>query len=200
MKKKFLITLSVVACAILLVVGSIAGTVAYLTSVKAVTNTFTVGAISITLNESKVDVYGTVVTPEERVITNTYKLVPGRTYTKNPVVTVTQDSEECWLFVKVENGLADIEVSGNTTIDAQIKANGWTALDGQAGVYYKANVTSTSTDTLTHNVFASFTLASNANVASYKDAEIKVTAYAVQSAELNDVNDAWNAVKNMSAN
>ena len=52
MKKKFLKALVMVGCAILLVIATITGTVAYLTSVKEVTNTFTVGKVEITLDES----------------------------------------------------------------------------------------------------------------------------------------------------
>ena len=43
-------------CAILLVGATIAGTVAYLTSQKTDTYTFTVGKVSITLTEDKINV------------------------------------------------------------------------------------------------------------------------------------------------
>lgn len=49
MKKK----IAIVAVALLLVAGSILGTLAYLTDTKAVTNTFTVGNVSIELIESQ---------------------------------------------------------------------------------------------------------------------------------------------------
>ena len=42
-------------CAVMLVVGSVAGTMAYLTSNDSVTNTFTVGNVVITLDETNVD-------------------------------------------------------------------------------------------------------------------------------------------------
>ena len=42
------------ACAILLVCISVGATVAYLTDMKSVTNTFTVGKVAITLDEKDV--------------------------------------------------------------------------------------------------------------------------------------------------
>ena len=42
-------------CAVLLVVATVMGTMAYLTSTDTVTNTFTVGKVAITLDEAKVN-------------------------------------------------------------------------------------------------------------------------------------------------
>ena len=50
-KKAMLMTL----CAIILVVATVFGTMAYLTSTDEVNNTFTVGNVKITLDEAKVD-------------------------------------------------------------------------------------------------------------------------------------------------
>ena len=47
-----------VLCVILLVVASVMGTLAYLTDTEAVTNTFTVGKVGITLDETDVDETG----------------------------------------------------------------------------------------------------------------------------------------------
>ena len=51
--------LLVLACAGCLVIGTVFGTMAYLTSTKSVTNTFTVGDVEIKLDEAVVDEYGT---------------------------------------------------------------------------------------------------------------------------------------------
>ena len=46
-------------CAVMLVVGSVAGTMAYLTSSTGdVVNTFTVGNVAITLDEANVEAFG----------------------------------------------------------------------------------------------------------------------------------------------
>lgn len=52
--KALLLTL----CAALLVCATVLATMAFLTAKDAVTNTFTVGNVAITLDEAKVDVYG----------------------------------------------------------------------------------------------------------------------------------------------
>ena len=53
-------------CAVLLVVASVLGTIAYLTANDKVTNTFTVGQVAINLDEAKVTEDGKAVTPAER--------------------------------------------------------------------------------------------------------------------------------------
>lgn len=94
--KKFK-ALLVVACALLLVAASVFGTMAYLTSTDTVTNTFTVGKVNIKLDEAKVDADGKPVANAERVKENSYKLLPGHTYTKDPTVTVEAGSEASYV-------------------------------------------------------------------------------------------------------
>ena len=95
--KALLLTL----CAVLLVAASVLGTMAYLTSTAKVENTFTIGKVEIKLDEAKVNANGI---PEEgaaRVTGNSYKLMPGNTYTKDPTVTVKAGSEESYVRMKV---------------------------------------------------------------------------------------------------
>ena len=92
MKKKLLSLL----CVVLLVVGAVFGTYAYLTDTDEAVNTFTVGKVDIELDEADVDVYGKV-DSNERVKANTYKLIPGHTYVKDPTVTVKAGSEESYV-------------------------------------------------------------------------------------------------------
>lgn len=90
--KALLLTL----CAVLLVAASVLGTMAYLTSTDTVTNTFTVGKVEIKLDETD------VTNPTgSRVQANSYKLMPGTTYTKDPTVTVKAGSEESYVRMKV---------------------------------------------------------------------------------------------------
>ena len=90
--KALLLTL----CAVLLIAASVLGTMAYLTSTDTVTNTFTVGNVEIKLDETDVtDPNG------PRVKANSYKLMPGTTYTKDPTVTVLKGSEESYVRMKV---------------------------------------------------------------------------------------------------
>lgn len=95
--KALLLTL----CAVLLVAASVLGTMAYLTSSAEVKNTFTIGKVEIKLDEAKVNADGIPVEGAARVTANSYKLMPGTTYTKDPTVTVKAGSEESYVRMKV---------------------------------------------------------------------------------------------------
>ena len=210
MTKKIMKTLAVAMCAVLLVAGSIAGTMAYLTSTATVSNTFTAGKVKITLDEAKVNAYGQPVDAEgnvvelsvaSRVAANEYKLIPGKTYTKDPIIHVAVGSEECYLFVKVENGISAIEsvADPGTSVAAQLLAKGWTLLSGD--VYYRETAVDARNTKQDIPVFDNFTIATNADVSTYgdggsnEDAKIVVTAYAVQKDGFNDAGEAWDATK-----
>lgn len=172
-------------CMAALIAVSVLGTMAYLTSTDTVTNTFTVGKVAITLDEAKVNDAGVAVTPVERVKANSYKLMPGHSYTKDPTVHVTDGSENCYIFVKVENGISDIEASGDTTIAAQLAAKGWKAVDGTTDVYVYAGTEegATKKDLAAGSsavVFDSFKIADTADIARKAGSTIKITAYAIQ--------------------
>lgn len=95
--KALLLTL----CAVLLVTASVLGTMAFLTSTASVENTFTVGSVKITLDEAKVTTDGKPVEGAARVAENSYKLMPGHTYTKDPTIHVDAASEDCFIRAKV---------------------------------------------------------------------------------------------------
>lgn len=176
------------ACAIMLVCATIAGTLAYLTSKDAVTNSFTVGNVSITLDEAPVDADGQE-TEGARVKTNDYKLLPGKEYDKDPTIHVNTGSEDCYVFVKIENGIANIEAEGNTTITNQMKILGWTEVD--SGIYGKATPVSAGDDVV---VFENFTISGSVDhdtLAAYTESTIDVTAYAIQADGFKSANDAW---------
>lgn len=175
-------------CAVLLVSATIMGTMAYLTSSDVVTNTFTVGSVRITLDEAPVDVYGTVV-QGDRVKANTYKLVPGHFYTKDPTIHVTQGSEECWLFVKIVDEIAAIE--DTTTVADQLTAKGWTCIDPTNNIYAYNSKVDARTTAQNVPVFDSFKITQNANVSSYTGKTIVVTAYAIQADGFTTAQDAW---------
>ena len=98
----------------------VGGTIAWLmTKTESVVNVFTYGDINIKLEET---------TGEN------YKMVPGKTIKKDPKITVLADSEDCWVFVKIDES-TDAKLSD--FIEYAI-ADGWSALDGVSGVYYRA--------------------------------------------------------------
>lgn len=92
-RKPIMMALSLAAAATV----AVAGTTAFLTSSDTVTNTFTVGKVSITLDETKVNPDGTPDPSAERVEENTYHLIPGNEYVKDPTVTVKANSEESYV-------------------------------------------------------------------------------------------------------
>lgn len=66
------------ACMVLIAVVAVLGTMAFLTSEDEVKNTFTVGKVSITLDEADVKTDGTYeTTADARVSANQYHLIPG---------------------------------------------------------------------------------------------------------------------------
>lgn len=191
-------------CAVVLVTASVLGTMAYLTSTDEVVNTFTVGNVAIDLDEKDVD-HDTnqgdnvVVDGETRDKANSYKLLPGGTYEKDPIVHVAAGSENCYLFVKVNNEIADIE--GTNTVASQMTANGWTPVPGQSGVYIYTQSGSPAVVTAGTDVpvFKSFTIngeVTGEKLAAYENKQITVTAYAIQADgfEEKSAEVIWNAV------
>ena len=183
-------------CAVLLVAASVLGTMAYLTSQDVVTNTFTVGSVAITMDELDVDndensndnvTYGEGENAVVRDKANAYKLLPGHSYTKDPIVHVDSKSEDCYLFVKVVNGITAIE--DETTVANQMKANGWAVVEGVADTYVYIGTAENASAPLAVKagddvpVFESFKIkgdVTNDELAQYNGKTITVTAYAVQ--------------------
>lgn len=104
-------TLTMVLALVLVAAISVGATLAYLTSTDEVVNTFTVGNVAITLYEKDVDndnnKADNITLPDGTVRdkANSYKLMPGHTYDKDPTVTVKAGSEESYvrMFVTINN-------------------------------------------------------------------------------------------------
>ena len=204
--------LLMVCCALALVAISVGATLAYLTDSEAVTNVFTVGQVGLSLDETKTDAAGDPVDPTEKTTENTYHLIPGETYTKDPTVHVDANSEPSWLFVKVENSLSEIEDTASYTgkdgstksgnIAAQMGEYGWVALgEDYPNVYYQAHAAKNA-KIVDYPVFKAFKLigedlvngtkpedynGTEKFIGDYETTEsnsvqIKVTAYAIQMA------------------
>lgn len=180
-----------VCSAALLACAGIGASFAYLTNRDAVTNSFTVGSVAITLDEAAVNPDGTLIADAERVQANAYHLIPGRSYTKDPTVHVGDASERCYLFVEIENGIAEIEASGDGTIASQLAANGWTAVAGEENVYAYGTVAQAGDDLL---LFEGFTVDCDADVSDCAEETIEITAYAIQAEGFSDAATAWAAV------
>ena len=137
MKKKLFKATLLVLCAVALVVGSVLATIAYLTASSGVSNVFTVGNVSITMYESKVDADGQIITGTgaEKVIANSYHLVPNKTYHKDPTIKITStlEQDDMYLFVKSVNPIRYAEANNFSdhtadtplTMREQMHAYGW---------------------------------------------------------------------------
>lgn len=207
MKKKLMTVLALV----LVIAMSVAGTYAYLTSQAEVKNTFTVGKVAITLDEAKTNVDGKKVDADGNILAqgatdyripngNEYKLMPGHEYSKDPIVRVTKDSEACYVFVKVVDDIAAIEVNdaGTPNVAAQIIANDWTALEGVNNVYYKSVSATDAKNGVDLDVFNGFAIqddVTNTELAAYNNKTITITAYAVQQDGFETAAAAWTAAK-----
>lgn len=211
MKKKILVACLCVALAVLTIAGT---TLAYLTSTAEVKNTFTVGNVSITMDEAKVDNLGKLLDKDDKPVTkiedaarsdnNSYKLMPGLTYTKDPIIHVGTGSEDCYLFVTVKNEIANIEATGSTTVAAQMAAKGWVAVAGQTNLYVYVGTAADAAAPLAVaagnniTVFEKIVIAdtvTNDTLATYANKTIVVNAYAVQTAgfEGKDAATIWGA-------
>lgn len=112
MKKRMILLITAVA----LLTVSVGVTLAILMdSPKAVENTFTIGNVKITLNETT---------------GNEYKIAPGVTHIKDPAVTLKAESDACWLFVRVNKSM---HFDSFFTYEMH---DGWLPLPQNSGVYY----------------------------------------------------------------
>lgn len=176
-KKGLRRSLLTVLAAMLLVAVSVGGTIAWLTATTdPVTNTFTPTNIDIELEET---------TGVE------YEMVPGNGITKDPFVTVKANSEALWLFVKIEKSANYDNYLTHTVAD------GWTALAGVDGVYYRAVAEATAEqvfpvlagDKVTVNSGVTKAQMNALTEATYP--KLTFTAYAIQQASFANAAAAW---------
>ncbi len=131
--------------AVFMLIGiGIGGTLAWLLdTTDPVTNTFTVGKVDIDLEEHRYD-------PDDqnKVTTtvdneNDYPLIPGTSYGKDPKVTVTADSEDCYLFIRVQeinNPGSYLDYEYNWDLGTEEKTDDWTPMKANQNgdmVYYR---------------------------------------------------------------
>ena len=218
MKKKLMTVLALV----LVIAMSVAGTYAYLTSTDTVKNTFTVGNVAITLDEAKVQIKldeaeanadGPLVANADRVKANSYKLLPGHTYNKDPMVTVLKGSESSYVKMTVTFTKA-------AELDAIFAPNGANLLSifkgyDRANWIYKGNTEDASANTRTYEFWYKDTVAApdadvaldalfesitvpgtitNAQLATIEGMTITVNAYAIQADGFADADDAWDHI------
>ncbi len=193
--------LVMVLAMLLVCVMSVGGTVAWLSAdTDPVVNTFTPSDINITLIETK---------PELEDGKREAEMVPGNTIDKDPTVSVLPDSEACWLFVKIEKDGGDVTVGTDTYdfddfITYTVDSSKWmqlTTTDGSLVYYREVPAVAEGETAVSYNVLVDdeVTVKETVTLAMMKalrttPAEyptLTFTAYAVQRANIDNVNDAW---------
>ena len=207
MKKR---TLALILALVLVFGADVGGTIAYLTSTDTVTNTFTVGNVAIKLDEAAANTDGTLVAGADRVKANSYKLIPGLTYAKDPMVTVLKDSESSYIKMTVTFSKA-------AELDAIFAPNGadmtsiFNGYDNTTWIYkgntentnantrtyefwYKETVAAPTADVALDALFDSITVPSSITkeqLATIEGMTITVNAYAMQAAGFANAEAAW---------
>lgn len=205
--KKIILTLMSVLLVFCSIIG---GTVAWLVAdTDPVVNTFTYGDINIDLDETDTELDG-----DDNPNTNDYPMIPGNPITKDPKVTFKANSENAWLFVKLdESANFDDFMEYTVILDDPATTDvieGWTALEGEEGVYWMAvnkadkdaeyYVIKDNTVTVKGEVTKEMLNALDANGASNYPI-LTVTAYAVQrDSNITTAADAWALAEAESAN
>ena len=172
--------LAVLVAVVLLIGCAVGGTVAWLVAKGGtITNTFTVGNIKVSLYETD----------------RSYHIVPGVDIAKNPRALVEADSEDCYLFVKVdEENWPAFKEQDRTTRKVDYKlAEGWTKLEN--GVYYMK--VSKNTEKQIFQILKDDKVTVSKNLT--KDEldtvstkpELIFTVYAVQKEGVKDAAEAW---------
>ena len=211
MKKKILVACLCVALAVLTIAGT---TLAYLTSQDKVVNTFTVGNVQIKLDEAKANADGTLVANADRVKANSYKLIPGHTYTKDPMVTVLSGSESSYIKMTVTfSKAAELDAifapngADMTSIFNGYDSTNWnykgntenaTANTRTYEFWYKEAVAAPTTDVALDALFDSITVPgtiTSTQLETIKGMTITVNAYAIQADGFADAAEAWKAFK-----
>lgn len=198
MKKK----LTVVAALVLVLAMGVGGTLAYLTDKSdTVTNTFTVGNVKIELDETKGG------------DNHQFKMIPGDKIAKDPKVTVGDTSEDCYLFVKLEKS-----DNFDDFFETLALASGWTwgTGTGEGGngvptdVCYREDAKADDSfyvlgdggegyangyvqvkDGVTQDMMDAIADTTNTNAT---EPTLKITAYAVQKANVASAKAAWDAL------
>ena len=196
-------------CAILLVVGTVLGTVAYLQDTASVVNTFTVGNVHLKLDEAVVDEKGEP-TGGRTETGNAYHLLPGETYTKDPTVTVLKGSEESYVRMMLTLNCAselDAIFAPNGAVLTEIfkgyDATKWEYVDVTRGNdntityefrYFETVKPEKDTDLVLDALFDTVTVPNTMTgdqLATIADLEITVEAHAIQATGFANADEAW---------
>lgn len=172
--KKRLISIIALALMCCCLIGT---TYAWLVSKSApVTNTFTSGNVNISLADTA---------SRNRI------LIPGATLMDDTKAIVRANSEDCWLFIKIDKSeLFDSYIT--LTVE-----EGWIPLNGSTDIYYRAVSSSAEDQTFFVPKDNEITVRSDRSIADYANLNssnyptVRFTAYAVQKLGFSTAEAAW---------
>lgn len=179
-------------CSLMLLVTSYTnGTLAWLfDKTDPIVNTFTYGDINIALKETD--------DGDGDLLNNLYDMIPNTKIDKDPIVTVLKDSEDCYLYVELK------ESDNFDDFMTYEVAEGWTLLEGYEDIYYRE----VSKDVVSENDFEYAVLNGNAVFVKAEVTKqqlevlteetyptLKIKAYAIQKASMNNALEAWEIIK-----
>ena len=209
MKKK---TIALALVLVMVFGATLGGTFAYLTSTDTVTNTFTVGNVQIKLDEAEAKADGSLAPNADRVKANSYKLLPGHTYSKDPMVTVLKGSEASYIkmTVTISNASQLDAIFAPSGADMTSIFNGYNSTnwiykgnteDADANTrtyvfWYKETVAAPTADVALDALFDSITVPgsiTNDQLKTIEGMTITVNAYAIQADGFTTPEAAWAA-------
>ena len=181
-------TFVLTAAIIVIIGGVISGTVAWM-FIKSdpVHNTFSYGDMKIELTETDTGAGD----GDEEDGENIYSLTPDTEIAKDPTITVTGGTVDCWVFV---------EVKKSDNFDEYMEyalADGWSKLDGENGIYYREVLESAEMKqipVLADNKVKVKSGVTQAQLDAMEEKDyptIEFTAYAVQKSEVDSPKEAW---------
>ena len=196
--KKIIIALASVA---MIAVVAIGGTLAYFTDSDNVNDTVSLGKVNISITERTTDTDASVQKDESGIVTGIKYtgIMPGDIISKEPIVTVENDSKDAYIRAKIEIAGVDGAYSQEDGLQEYLshvtyntEACGWVL--GNDGYYYYQNIVN-STDNNQISVFTETYIPTSwgAEIRN-KSFEVKINAEAVQSEYMNPIRDNNNKI------
>ena len=207
MKKKVVIITSF----LLVTALSICVTLAFLTDAEETKNTFTIGSVNISLYETDVNEMGEPIEGAEPVTENTYHLLPGKTYVKDPTITVENGSDESYirmlvtlnLYKEIKEVFGEDFLPGNFVLGYDQEK--WIYIGGEENLVentityefrYHKTVDSLDGEKVLEPLFTELTVPGEVEAADLEkiaDLEINVIGHAIQASGLPTAEEAWKA-------
>lgn len=214
----------ILLCFVLMTACSVMLTLAFLTDRESVKNTFTVGDVQIKVDESVVnpdgdpelDEDGNPVREEQG---NEYHLIPGKTYQKDPMVTVKAGSEPCYVRMLVTlNCVSELKaIFGDDFLPERyvegwdsskwscvgISDNGDNTATYEFRYYTTIDASDEEQDLPLEPLFTHFSVPAEltgAQLETISDFEIRVVGNAIQAESFDNADAAWAAFENQYQN